>query len=64
MSTVAEIKIAALKREIAVGIKDLDHGRFQTYDDAKQLADDVCRCGRIRLNALRLKVAGKVHGEK
>jgi hypothetical protein len=50
----------ALKSKIAVGIKDLDNARFQTYNDAKQLADDVCRCGRIRLNALRLKAAAKI----
>jgi hypothetical protein len=53
-----------LKSRIAVGLKDLDHGRFRTYDDAEQLVDDICRRGRIRLNGLRLKVAAKVHGKK
>jgi hypothetical protein len=62
--TANEIKIAALKSEIAIGIKDLARGNFQTYDDAKQLADEICRSGRMRLNALRLKVAAKVHGKK
>jgi hypothetical protein len=66
MSTVHEIKVAALKRELAVGIEDLIHGRFRTYNDTNimQLADDVSRSGFIRLNALRLKVAAKVHGKK
>jgi hypothetical protein len=61
---VNEIKFIALEREIAVGIEDLDHGRLQTHDEAKQLADDVCRFGRTRLNSLRLKVAAKVHVKK
>ena len=66
MNTANEIKIAALKSEIAIGIEDLDRGRFQAYNDASlmQLADDVCRLGRIGLNALRLKVAAKVHKKK
>jgi len=62
--TANEIKIAALKSEIAIGIKDLARGNFQTYDDAAQLADDICQRGKIRLNALRLKVAAKVHAKK
>ena len=66
MNTANEIKIAALKSEIAIGIKDLVRGRFQTYNGANlmQLADDICQIGRIRLNALRLKVAARVHGKK
>jgi len=66
MNTVDEIKLATLKREIVAGIDDLDHGRFQTYSDANlvQLAEDVGRTGRTRLNGLRLKVAAKVHTKK
>ncbi|HEV2434491.1 MAG TPA: hypothetical protein VG077_00690 [Verrucomicrobiae bacterium] len=43
----------ALKLKIAVGIKDLDHGRFQIYNDVNlmQLADEIGQCGRIRLHA-------------
>jgi hypothetical protein len=65
MNTAKEIKVAALKSEIAAGIDDLDHGRFQTHTDANitQLADDVRRTGRFRLNGLRLDVAAKVHGK-
>jgi len=61
---VNEIKIAVLKREIATGCEDLYRDCFQTYGDATCLADEVCRRGIIRLNALRLKVAAKVHGKK
>ena len=61
--TASKIKIAALKSEIEIGINDLNRGNFQTYDNAKQLADEICRTGRIRLNALRLKVAAKVRGK-
>ena len=53
-----------LKSEIAVGLKNLDRGRFQTYDDAEQLADGIYRHGFIRLNALRWKVAAKVQRKK
>jgi hypothetical protein len=44
-------QLAALKRDIAVGIEQLDNGRYQTYDDANvmQLAEDVGRKGRGRL---------------
>jgi hypothetical protein len=56
----------ALKSEIAIGIVELNRGDFQTYDEAglAQLANDICRRGRIRLNALRLKVAAKVQRKK
>ncbi|MGA3180353.1 MAG: hypothetical protein ABSF38_08435 [Verrucomicrobiota bacterium] len=42
---------ASLRREIAVGIEDLEHGRYQTYDKANVmvLAEDVGRSGRERL---------------
>ncbi len=38
----------ALKLKIALGIKDLDHGRSQIYNDASlmQLADEIGQCGR------------------
>ena len=67
MNSLDEIKLADLKREIAVGVEDLDRGRFQTYSDANimQLADDIGRIGRIRLNGLRPArgIAAKVHGK-
>ena len=64
MNSLDEIKLADLKREIAVGVGDLDRERFQTYSDVNvmQLADDIGRTGRIRLNGLRLEGAAKVHG--
>ena len=54
MNAVDQIKLTSLKREIAVGIENLVHGRFQTYNDANlmELADDVKRRGRIRLKAM------------
>ena len=44
-------QLAALKRDLAAGIDDLDHGRYQTYSQANamQLAEDVGRTGRERL---------------
>ena len=43
-------QLAALKRDIASGIDDLNNGRYQTYSDSNilQLADDVGRAGRGR----------------
>lgn len=43
--------LAALKREVAIGVEDLERGRYQTYTDANvmQLAEDVGRAGRERL---------------
>ncbi len=44
-------QLSTLKGEITGGIDDLNDGRFQTYDDTnvKQLAEDVGRAGRQRL---------------
>lgn len=56
----------ALKAEIAIGIGELDRGDFQAHGEAGlvQFANDICRSGRIRLNALCLKVAAKVQKKK
>ena len=47
--------LAALKREVAIGVEDLERGRYQTYTDANvmQLAEDVGRSGRERLTKTR-----------
>jgi hypothetical protein len=44
-------QLAALKRDLAVGLEQLESGRYQTYDNANvmQLAEDVGRSGRERL---------------
>jgi len=44
--------LAALKSDLAVGLEQLDRGRYQTFNDASvmQLAEDVGRSGRERLN--------------
>jgi hypothetical protein len=44
-------QLVALKRDIAIGIEQLDSGRYQTYSeaDAMQLVEDVGRSGRNRL---------------
>jgi hypothetical protein len=41
-------QLAALKRDIAIGIEQLASGRYQTYSEANvmQLAEDVGRAGR------------------
>ena len=47
--------LAALKREVAIGVDDLARGRYQSYTDANviQLAEDVGRAGRERLKKTR-----------
>ena len=47
--------LAALKRDIARGINDLNHGQYQTYNDENvmQLAEDVSRVGRERMKKTR-----------
>jgi hypothetical protein len=49
--TFRERQLAALKRDLALGVEDLAAGRYITYDDTNimQLADDVSRDGRERL---------------
>ena len=49
--TFKERQFAALKRDIAVGIEQLEQGRYRTFDDASvmQLADRVGESGRQRL---------------
>jgi len=44
-------QLAALKRELAVGIDQLDHGRYRAYDDTNvmQLAEEVGKSGREKL---------------
>lgn len=50
-------QFAALKRDIAVGLEQLDSGRYRTYDqtNAMQLAEEIGRSGRERLKSARKK---------
>jgi hypothetical protein len=43
--------LASLKSDIAIGIEDLERGRYRTYHDADvmRLAEEVGRSGRERL---------------
>jgi hypothetical protein len=46
-----ERQLEALKRDIAIGVADLEAGRYQTYagENAMKLAEEVSRSGRERL---------------
>ena len=48
-------QLAALKRDLALGIEQLEQGRYRTFDDANlmQLAEQVSKSGRERLKANR-----------
>ena len=48
-------QLAALKRDVAIGIEQLNSGYCQAYDDSnvQQLAEDVGRSGRERLTKTR-----------
>jgi hypothetical protein len=50
-ATFKERQLGALKRDIAIGVADLEAGRYQTYNDTNlmQLAEDIGRSGRERL---------------
>jgi hypothetical protein len=45
--------LALLKSNIAIGVEDLEHGRYQTCNDASvmRLAEDVGRSGRERASS-------------
>ncbi len=53
--TFKQRQLAVLKRDIAIGIEQLDVGRYRTYDDnnVMQLAEEVGRSGRVRLTKAR-----------
>jgi hypothetical protein len=55
--TFKQRQLAALKRQLASGIEQLDTGRYQTYDDTNimQLAEEVCQSGREQLKKKRNK---------
>jgi hypothetical protein len=44
-------QLATLKRDIAIGLEQLDQGRYRIYDDSNlmQLAEEVARSGAERL---------------
>jgi hypothetical protein len=44
-------QLAALRRDLALGLEQLDQGRYRNYDDKNvmQLAEEVGRSGRERL---------------
>ncbi len=48
-------QLAALKHEIGVGIDQLEHGRYQSYDDASvmQLAEEASKSGSALLEDSR-----------
>lgn len=50
-------QLAALRRDIASGLRQLEQGDYQTYDDSSimQLAEEVGRSGREKLRKERKK---------
>lgn len=57
--TFKQRQLAALKRQLASGIEQLDTGRYQTYDDTNimQLAEEVGRTAREQLKKKRGKTS-------
>jgi hypothetical protein len=43
-------QLAALKRDLAIGLDQLDRGQYKTYDDTNvmQLAEEISKRGRER----------------
>ena len=49
-------QLAALKRDIAAGIEDLESGRYRVYQSsATRLAEEISRSGRKRLKQISEK---------
>ncbi len=50
-------QLAALKRDLALGLEQLEHGQYRTYDDSNimQFAEDVGKAGRERQKNPRKK---------
>jgi hypothetical protein len=50
-----ERQLAALKRDLATGIDQLDNGHYQTYNDTNvmQLAEGIGRTGRERMSSVQ-----------
>lgn len=48
-------QLSALKSEIAVGIADLEHGRYRSYTGASvmELAEEVAQLGRANMLTVR-----------
>jgi hypothetical protein len=48
-------QLSGLKRELAAGLSELDHGLYRAYSDANvmQLADEVSESGRKKLERRR-----------
>jgi hypothetical protein len=57
VSAASESRLAALKRRIAEGIADLEHGRFRVYsaEDGARLAEEISQRGRARLQIEELR---------
>jgi hypothetical protein len=51
--TFKQRQLAALKRDLAVGIEQLEQGRYRAYDDTNvmQLAEEIGRSGREQLKS-------------
>jgi len=49
-----KIKLEALKRDIMIGVADLEAGRFKTYASGEELFDDIKKRG-YRRNDRRAK---------
>jgi hypothetical protein len=54
-NTFKQRQLAALKRDVALGVEQLEAGHYRPYDDHNlmQLAEDVSRSGRARLTKAR-----------
>jgi hypothetical protein len=57
-------QLTALKRDLAIGIEQLEHGRYRTYDDANvmRLAEEVSKHGRKRLKIGRRQPSAATPG--
>jgi antitoxin ParD1/3/4 len=48
-----EVRLAALRKEIAVALDQLETGQFKEYDDTETLVEEIKAAGRKRLEKMR-----------
>jgi antitoxin ParD1/3/4 len=55
--TLRQMRLEELRKEVALGVEQMDQGKFSTYDSSKALADEIKAEGRKRLSRKAKKKA-------
>ncbi len=55
--TLKQMRLEELRKEVALGVEQMERGEFSTYDSSKALADEIKAEGRKRLSRRAKKKA-------